>query len=122
VEAVATSRALRLKRSRGDRREVRQMKERNRPFTRRTRAEADQERIRKAKDTQKTILQRYADVILLLANCEDAGDRVLARELARRFGLDLPPPERRGASKSPAGEREAPRTEGRRTGTDDLER
>jgi hypothetical protein len=122
VEAVATSRAQRLKRSRGDRREVRQMKERNKPFTRKAPATADPERIRKAKDTQTTILKRYADVILLLAESEDAADRVLAREIARRFGLDLPPSARRGASKSPASEREAPRTEGRQTGTDDLER
>jgi hypothetical protein len=122
VEAVATSRAHRLERGRGDRREVRQMKDQKKPFTRKTRGAADQQRVRKAKDTEKAILQRYAAVTLLLGDSEDATDRVLARELATRFGLELPPPERPADRKPRLDEREAPRPERKRTGTDDLER
>jgi hypothetical protein len=78
--------------------------------------------VRKAKDTEKAILQRYAAVTLLLGDSEDATDRVLARELATRFGLELPPPERPADRKPRVDEREAPRPERKRTGTDDLER
>jgi hypothetical protein len=122
IEAVATSRAHRLERERGDRREVSQMKHRNKPFTRKTRGPADPERVRKAQDTEKTILQRYTSVMLLLGDSDNPADRVLARELASRFGLDLPPPERPEDRKPRMDEREAPRLGRQRTGTDDLER
>jgi hypothetical protein len=125
VEAVATSRAHRLNRVRGDRRAVRQMKDRKAPLTRQRRGAATPERVEKARQTERMILQRYGQVTDILAQSDDRTDRVLARELAERFGL--PPPTRRPPERADRREhsvpleRESPSRPGR-TGTDDRER
>lgn len=126
VEAVATSRAHRLNRGRGESQAVRQMKDRKKPFTKRRRTGPPaQERAEHAKRTEKEILRRYAEVTQILVDSEDAADRLLAGALADRFGLNRPtptPPEKgRGEPReAPAPDSsQAPR---RRTGTDDLER
>lgn len=88
VEASATTRAQRLDLPRGDRQTIRQMKERQKPFTRLTRGPAGPERIAKAKTTEDKIRGRYEEVTQLLAQSEDASDRRLAQELSRRFNLN----------------------------------
>jgi hypothetical protein len=127
VEAVATSRAHRLDRRRGDSRAVREMKAHGKPFTRRTRGPADQQRIDRAQGTERTILRRYAEVAQILAHSDDTTDRALATALAQRFGIEQPTPpphEQTMATPEPSRgaapvERHVPRN---RTGTDDLER
>ena len=112
VDAVATSRAHRLARGRGERQAIRQMK-------------ADVERVAKAKKTEREILRRYAEVTQILVDSEDATDRVLALALAERFGLGRPtptPPEPGRESWRRAPDLEEPPMPRGRTGTDDLER
>lgn len=125
VEAVATSRAHRLSRGRGETQAVRQMKERKKPFTKRRSTGPSSDRVQRAKGTEKEILRRYQEVTQILIDSEDAADQLLAAELADRFGLHRPTP-------SPSEKRTAQRGEGPahdagppprgRTGTDDLER
>jgi hypothetical protein len=123
VDAIATSRAHRLEHSRGDRQAIRQMKDRDKPFTKPWRPKAYPERIEKAKQTEKEILRRYAEAVHILTESEDPTDRILAGALADRFGLERPTPtrpepDRGGAIRNPD-YRSVPRG---RTGTDNLER
>ena len=122
VDAVATSRAHRLDRGRGEKQSVRHMKAKKKPFTK-TRVTAGTARVDKAQQTERTILQRYAEVVEILSQSEDRSDQVLANELADKFRLQRrtrPPPEkvpehwprREAADEAFRG----------RTGTDDLER
>jgi hypothetical protein len=89
VEAVATSRAHRLNRARGESRAVRQMKDAGKPFTR-ARGAARPERIARSRATEAAILDRYRQVTQILARSVDPTDRVLAMALADRFGLEHP--------------------------------
>ena len=137
VDAVATSRALRLQRQRGDTQAVRRMKEQGKAFEKtrtlgsgRTVAERRrqvpwEQRVEDAKKTEATLRRRYSEVTAILIDSDDATDRALAAELAERFGLRLPMPPDRGG---PGGARRTPRPRTEydsppaRTGTDDLER
>lgn len=125
VDAVATSRAHRLERSRGERHAIRQMKDHDKPFTKPWRPKASPERVEKAKQTEKEILRRYAEVTKILVESEDLTDRVLALALADRFGLQRPTPTRpeqgRG-ERPPVRDLEDHSPSRGRTGTDDLER
>jgi len=94
VDAIATSRAHRLERGRRDRQPIRQMKEHGKPFTKPWQPKASPERIEKAKQTEKEILRRYAEVVQILVDSEDPTDRLLALALAGRFGLQRPAPTR----------------------------
>jgi hypothetical protein len=123
VEAVATSRAERLRRERGVSHATRSMADRGksfssprpRPVRARSRASTTrQERAAKAQTTEREILRRYREVAAVLMDSEDAADRVLARELADRFGFDRPP--------SAPDRTEGQGTGRRRTGTDHFER
>jgi hypothetical protein len=130
VEAVATSRAHRLNRNRGERQSVRQMRDLKKPFTKRRRSATTPERVERARRTEKEILRRYAEVTQILIDSEDAADRLLAAALADRFGLHRPtptPPEKGSPEKGRGDQREAPAPDPNhsprgRTGTDDLER
>jgi len=125
VDAVATSRAHRLERGRGDRQAIRQMKDRGKPFTKPWRPKANPERTEKAKRTEQEILRRYTEAVQILIESEDPTDRVLAIALADRFGLQRPTPTRpepeRGERSTWRELQDLPVPRGR-TGTDDLER
>jgi hypothetical protein len=125
VDASATSRAHRLERGRGDRQAIRQMKEQRKPFTKPWRPKANPERIEKAKQTEKEILRRYAEVVQILIESEDPTDRVLAGALADRFGLRRPTPtapEPGRGDRSTLREVEDSPIPRQRAGTNDLER
>ena len=125
IDAVATSRAHRLERGRGDRSAIRHMKDQGKPFTKAWRPKASTERVEKAKHTEQDILRRYAEVVQILHQSEDPTDRVLAGALADRFGLERPTPTRPEPGRGERStfrdfeDRSLPRG---RTGTDDLER
>lgn len=126
VEAVATSRAHRLDRARGDSQAVRHMKDKSKPFTRPGREGAGNDREARAQQTEKRILSSYAEVTRILNESEDATDRVLAGELADRFGLQRPPRNPKPRREEIARQRGADRPElpvaHKRTGTDERER
>jgi hypothetical protein len=124
VDAIATSRAYRLERRRGQSQAIRQMKDLGKPFTKGRRAEPSSERVARAKSTEKEILRRYSQVIQILVDSQDPADRVLSMALADRFGLQRPMPTMPDAGRKPAaGAPEVGSGATRpRTGTDDLER
>ena len=82
----------------------------------------------RAREAEKEVLRRYAEVTELLAESEDPTDRALAGAIAERFGLERPEPPPPGRGGPDRGGRLAPpQGQGRglargRTGTDDLER
>ena len=133
VDAVATSRAHRLERGRGDNQGVRRMKEANKAFTKahgskKTGARAQRsaipwgERVTRARATEEEIRRRYAEVGQILNDSEDPTDRVLARELAARFQIELPPPPEKGRATANKNRRNDPTDQGtppKRTGTYD---
>jgi hypothetical protein len=125
VDAVATSRAHRLERGRGDRSAIRHMKDQGKPFTKPWRPKASPERVEKAKQTEQDLRRRYAEVVQILVQSEDPTDRVLAGALADRFGLQRPtptPPEPERGERSAFRDSEDRFLPQGRTGTDDLER
>jgi hypothetical protein len=135
VDAVATSRMHRLKRERGWRQKFRQMNDRGaregKQTVRKPSSVTDEERVRRAaraREAEKDVLRRYAEVTQLLAESEDPTDRALAGAIAERFGLERPEPPAPGRGGPDRGGRpEPPLGQGRgaargRTGTDDLER
>jgi hypothetical protein len=133
VDAVATSRAHRLERRRGDNQAIRRMKDANRAFTKargskKTGARAQRSamlwdvRVARARQTEEEIRRRYSEVGQILNESEDPADRVLARELVARFQIELPPPPEKGRAMEDKNRRNDPTdraTQPKRTGTDD---
>lgn len=84
IEASATNRQQRLKRERGDKQSVYQIKKRGSIPRVVGKGRATPERVLKAKQTEEKILSQYRDVTKILAK-SDSSDRALAVSLVRRL-------------------------------------
>jgi hypothetical protein len=106
VEAAATRRQQRLKRERGQKQSVYQMKQRGQKLDRVGASSLDQGRIAKAKQTEVRMLHRYREITKLLASSDSPEDRKLAAGVIHRLDADQrhqgqqeqaePAPSRRG--------------------------
>ncbi|MFH0134818.1 relaxase/mobilization nuclease domain-containing protein [Variovorax sp. VaC1] len=85
VEAAATNRQQRLKRDRGEKQPVRQMRERGASLDRVGKGSASPERIAKAKRTEAKVTNRYRQITKALASSPDVEDRKLAVGLVERL-------------------------------------
>lgn len=86
VEAAATNRQLRLKRQRGEKQSVRQIRDGGGTLHSIGRSKATPERIAKAKQTEERVLKSYRQLCNALTSSDDAEDRKLAVQLVRRLG------------------------------------
>lgn len=92
IEAAATKRQQRLQRDPGERQAVRQMRDRGKQLDR-VGGRAPEPAIAKAKETDKAVAGRYAQVAKVLAASSDPDDRKLADQLKRwTEGLTRPQP------------------------------
>ncbi|MDI7776564.1 hypothetical protein [Asticcacaulis sp. EMRT-3] len=85
VEAVATSRQVRLQRQRGTKTSVAKMRDRGEPLDQIGRSAPDLIRAKKAKFTQARIIEGYRHIATALATSDDGADRRLAMDLADRI-------------------------------------
>jgi hypothetical protein len=85
VEAAATNRLQRLKRERGEKQSVRQMRERGQPLEKVGQGGATADRVERAKVMEAQVLRNYKHVTSALARSEDVEDRKLARDVIEQL-------------------------------------
>jgi len=89
VEAAATSRVQRLKRERGEKQSVREMKKRGKSLDKVGKGKIDPARVEMAKQTETEVLQNYRELSKALAMSKDLADKKLVVDIVNYLDNQL---------------------------------